>query len=48
MNVLVVTKRCFKVVNIAMELHYGSLKVVKFMMEFHHKNSKEGEVRAEA
>ena len=26
-----------------MELHYRSLKVVKFMMEFHYGNSKEGE-----
>ena len=42
------TKRCFEVVKVVMELHYESLKVVEFMMKLYHGSSKEGEASIKA
>ena len=48
MNILVVTKRCHKVVKLEMGLHHGSLKVVEFIIELHHKSPVRSEVSVKA
>ena len=48
MDVLIVIKRCPKVINLEIELYYESLKVVEFMMELHYESPKEGEASVEA
>ena len=47
MDVLIVIKRCLRVMKLMIELHHGNLKVAKFMMELHYKSSKGGEASVE-
>ena len=42
------TKRCLGVVKLVMGLHYGSFKVVEFIIELHHESSEGIEVSIEA
>ena len=48
MDVLVMTKRCREVMKLVMGLRHKSLKVMEFMMELHHRNSKKDEASVEA
>ena len=48
MDVLIITKRCHRVVKLKMGLHHENLKVTKFMMKFHHKSLEKAEVNVEA
>ena len=48
MDVLVVSKRCPKVVKLVMGFQHRSLKVRKFIMELHHRSPKNGETNVGA
>ena len=48
MNVLVMTKRCLRMVKQVIWLYYKSLKVMEFIMELHHGTPKDYEASKEA
>ena len=48
MDILVVHEGFFELVKLVMRLHHVILKVVEFMMEFHHGSFKKGKASVEA